>query len=149
MAKRLARKKSQRSPDRVRAKVAGAPNRKRKVARASASLSPRQARDEDKSFAVSEEIDNQLRSDGHTYNLNDIMGADLHYDINSITVFLRGVQLRLAARNPAYDFQFDSAFAIRALGLSVGELNGEVDARTVRMATSVTRKVSKKSKKAT
>jgi len=84
------------------------------------------------SIAVAGAIANQLNNDNWwpPNDLNKIMGKAYHYDINTITNFLVAVRWHLAYGNPRYYFQFDTAFANAALGQSVGDLTGSVDAKT-------------------
>jgi len=87
-----------------------------------------------KEFSVAAAIVGQLHRDEPTLwpptDLNKIMGANCHYDLNSISLFLAAVQSHLKNGSPSYDFEFDAAFANSALGWSVGTLIGQVNQKT-------------------
>lgn len=129
--KRTRRKISKKSRAKPGAKTSKAPKRTRTSKPVSSSPIIKETRtDDDKSFAVADAVAEQLQAEGHPMDSNKVMGADFGYDPYTLTNFLNGVRWHLAQRNPPYDFQFDSAFAVQALGLSVGALTGEIDRKT-------------------
>jgi hypothetical protein len=82
------------------------------------------------SLAVAEAIGDQLRVEGRwpPEDQNKVMGADYHYDVNSMPLFLKAVKDRLEALSPPCSFQFDSAFAKANLASSVAVLTGNIAA---------------------
>ncbi|GGC75260.1 hypothetical protein [Undibacterium terreum] len=69
--------------------------------------------------AVVAAITHQLIVEGHSPDNQDkIMGKDFHYDINTISNFLRAVRMRLLKGTPAFYFSFEADLASKALNLN-------------------------------
>jgi hypothetical protein len=97
----------------------------------SARLSAIQGQPEDQLLAVIWAMSDQLHADGHALDPSKGMGADYGYDSNSMQGILGGVHGRLAWHQPQkYKFDFDTAFGDAAVGLTVGELTGQINSKT-------------------
>lgn len=84
-----------------------------------------------KSSAVAKAIDDQLTLEAHVpFDLNKVMGKDYRYDLNGMTLFLAAVAKRLENGVPKWNFEFNTAFAISALQLTVGVLIGKIISET-------------------
>ena len=85
-----------------------------------------------KAVQVAAAVAGQLEADDRwpPNNLTKKMGDDYNYDRNTLGNFLRGVEHRLERGDPSYNFEFNSAFVLQALGLTVAALMAEIDART-------------------
>jgi hypothetical protein len=90
--------------------------------------------DTDKSMAVGDAVEDELKADGRWPNhpatpgeTSAILGkkmSDLHYDINTLTLFLNRVAARLL---PQYNFPVKAAFANAALDKTVVGLTDAID----------------------
>src|SRR5262245_17415318 len=60
-------------------------------------------------------------------NLNKAMGADYHFNENTLALFLTAVSERLRDGAPAYAFTFDREFVKANLASSVGLLIGNIE----------------------
>jgi hypothetical protein len=69
-------------------------------------------------------------------NLNKVVGADYHFDENTLALFLTAVSERLSSGSPSYVFTFDRAFVKANLASSVGQLIGNIE-RKATAATSL------------
>jgi hypothetical protein len=88
-----------------------------------------------KGISVAKAIGAQLRFEGRwpPNDDNKVMGKDYHYTdapANTIGDFLNGLRTRIYQGTPKYYFQFDNAFAVKALSQSVSELTGSVTSKT-------------------
>jgi hypothetical protein len=84
-----------------------------------------------KSIAVATAVAGQLLTDGWhpPYDFNKAM-SQYRYDTDTISIFLRAVQDHLRNGNPAYNFNFDTAFAHAALSWDIVALIAHVDINT-------------------
>ena len=84
-----------------------------------------------KPLQVALAVSEQLAADGRRpRNLATVMGAGYNYARPSMYNFLDGVKARLADDTPAYTFDFDDAFVLKALTQSLGTLMGSIDLKT-------------------
>ena len=80
---------------------------------------------------ITEVVAQQLEQDGRRpFDLNRGMGSDYRYDYTSMGNFLFAVAQRLKQGDPSYAFTYDAAFQRKAVSKKLGELLGDIDART-------------------
>jgi hypothetical protein len=80
--------------------------------------------------AVSAELSSPPNPKWPPNNLNKVMGADYHFNENTLALFLTGVSERLKDGSPAYVFSFDREFVKANLASSVGLLIGNIERKT-------------------
>jgi len=62
-------------------------------------------------------------------DVSKTMGADYRYDRNTLRLFLLKVRDILEAGEPPYTFEFDAAFILKALGMTVAQLMTAITTR--------------------
>lgn len=89
----------------------------------------------EKPAAVARAIGLQLVRDRHwpPPNLNKKMDANYNYDRISMGNFLLAVRATLRAGNPSHTFEFDDAFVIKVLPMTVSALGAQINAKTSRL----------------
>jgi hypothetical protein len=80
--------------------------------------------------AVSAELSSPPNPKWPPNSLNKAMGADYHFNENTLALFLTAVSERLKDASPAYVFAFDRAFVKANLASSVGLLIGNIERKT-------------------
>jgi hypothetical protein len=70
-------------------------------------------------------------------NLNKVLGADYHFNENTLALLLTGVSERLKGGSPVYIFSFERDFVKANLASSVGLLIGNIERKTTAAATLV------------
>lgn len=81
--------------------------------------------------AVAAAVGLQLVRDGRwpPPNLSRKMDVDYNYDRNTMGNFLTGVRATMRAGNPAHSFEFDTAFIIKVLPMTIAALGAAITAR--------------------
>jgi hypothetical protein len=80
---------------------------------------------------ITEVVAQQLEHEGRRpFDTSRGMGSDYRYDYMTIGSFLFAVAQTLKAGAPSYAFTYDVAFQQKAVSKKLGELLGEIDART-------------------
>jgi len=74
----------------------------------------------------------QLRIESKPVNdTTRVIGRDLQYDFYTVQLFLVAIERTLFEGNPSHKFTWDDDFAAATLKMTISELIGAIDARTV------------------
>jgi hypothetical protein len=113
---------------------------KGRTAPAKSPAAPPAAAKDSKTVAVNLAVRHQLEVDGHWRLAHDetkVMGADYHYDEQSMRQFLHAVHRSLAASKPtAYTFMYDAQLVTTALEMKGPALIAAINDKTTPDATS-------------